>query len=464
MNMTFAKRGLLIAAGLLGAAVAMAQPDKAQSMEQLLDMVKKSQISESVEHRQREAEFARDKANQAALLVQAHATLAQEEARAAELEKIYAEQQLLVAQKKAQLSERLGSMRELFGHLTSTAGDLRGTLDTSLVSAQYPGRGDFLDALIEKMNGSTKLPDIEEIERLWYEIQREMIEAGRVVIFKGDVVQADGDTSTRDIVRIGAYNLVSNGTYLSYDGRKMEELARQPNNDLLEAAAALQAATKGAVDVGIDPSGPRGGRLLLALIQKPTFMEYLEQGGIVGWAIVYVGIFGVLLGAWRIYVLFTMSARVNTQLRSDKASADNPLGRALIVGQENAAVDLETLELKLEEAVLRERPAIERGLPMMKIIAAVAPLLGLLGTVTGMITTFQAITIFGAGDPKNMAVGISTALVTTVQGLVVAIPMVLMHTLVNGRAKALIHILDEQTAGIIAENAERKAEAAKSSE
>ena len=457
MNMTLAKGCGIIAAGLLSAAAALAQPEKAQSLEQLLDMVKRSQISESVEHHQREAEFARNKTNQAALLAQAKVTREQEEARAAELEKIYAEQHLLVTQKKLQLSERLGSMSELFGHLTSTAGDLRGTLATSLVSAQYPHRGDFLDALIEKMNGSTKLPDIEEIEHLWYEIQREMIEAGRVVTFKGDVVQANGDTSTQNVVRIGAYNLVSNGAYLSYDGRKMEALARQPKDELLAAAVALQAATKGIVDVGIDPSGPRGGRLLLALIQKPTFIEYLDQGGIVGWTIVYVGIFGLLLGLWRIYVLFTVSAKVNAQLRSAKASSANPLGRALIVAEENAVVDLETLELKLEEAVLRERPAIERGLPMMKIIAAVAPLLGLLGTVTGMISTFQAITIFGAGDPKNMAVGISTALVTTVQGLVVAIPMVLMHTLVNGRAKAMMHILDEQTAGIIAENAERKA-------
>ncbi|MEN0035685.1 MAG: MotA/TolQ/ExbB proton channel family protein [Cellvibrio sp.] len=459
MKVSVLKTGLLLATLVAGFSCAslMAQTEKAQTLEQLLDMVKKSQISESAEHRQREAEFARDKANRAALLAQAKTARAQEEARAAELEKIYTEQQLLVTQKKAQLSERLGSMRELFGHLTSTAGDLRGILETSLVSAQYPHRGDFLDALIEKMNGSTKLPDIEEIERLWYEIQREMIESGRVVTFKGEVVKADGETSTQNIVRVGTYNLVSNGAYVSYDGRKMEELARQPNRELLASAAALQEATKGVVDFGIDPSGPHGGRLLFALIQKPTFSEYLDQGGMVGWAIVYVGIFGILLGVWRIYVLFTMTAKVNAQLRSDKASADNPLGRALIVAEENAAVDLETLELKLEEAVLRERPAIESGLPMMKIIAAVAPLLGLLGTVTGMITTFQAITIFGAGDPKNMAVGISTALVTTVQGLVVAIPMVLMHTLVNGRAKAMIHILDEQTAGIIAENAERKA-------
>ena len=436
----------------------LAQPERAQNLDQLLEMIKRSQISESAEHRQREAEFARDKANQARLLEQAKVTREQLEARAAELERLYSEQQLVVNSKKAQLSDRLGSMRELFGHLTSTAGDLRGVLDTSLVSAQYPGRGDFLQALIEKMNGSTQLPDIEEIEQLWFEAQREMIETGRIVAFNGPVVTASGETRTREIVRIGAYNLVSDGYYLSFDGRKIEELVRQPADDLLTAAAELQAAKSGTtVDIGVDPSGPRGGQLLSALTQKPTFMEYLDQGGLVGWAIVWVGVVGIALGVWRIYVLLTVSTKVQAQLQNHTPSSDNPLGRVLIVAGENAAVDLETLELKLEEAVLRERPAIESGLSMMKIIAAVAPLLGLLGTVTGMITTFQAITIFGAGDAKNMAVGISMALVTTVQGLVVAIPMILMHTLVNGRAKSVIHILDEQSAGLVAENAERKA-------
>jgi biopolymer transport protein ExbB len=457
MKMKFVKSCLLLAAaGFLSSGIAMAQADKAQSLDQLLDMVKKSQISESAEHKQREAEFARDKASQAGLLAQAKATRQAEENRSLALEKKYAEQQILVAQKKVQLNERLGSMRELFGHLTSTAGDLRATLGTSLVSAQYPNRGDFLDTLIEKMNGSTQLPDIEEIERLWYEVQREMVETGRVAKFTATVIKPNGEQAEQEIVRVGIYNLVSNGTYLTYDGRKIEELPRQPDSSMLSAAAELQAASSGVVDLGIDPTGPFGGQLLGALIQKPTFMEYLDQGGSVGWVIVYVGIFGILLGIWRMLVLFAMSAKVKAQLKSSKPNTNNPLGRVLKVAEENKKVDVETLELKLEEAVLKERPSIESGLAIMKIIAAVGPLLGLLGTVTGMITTFQAITIFGAGDPKNMAGGISAALVTTVQGLVVAIPMVLMHTLVNGRAKGVIHILEEQTTGIIAENAERK--------
>ncbi len=456
MKMKFVKSCLFVAAaGLLSSSFSMAQ-DKAVSLDQLLDMVKKSQILESQEAKQREAEFARNKANQAALLAQAKATRQAEEARSAALEKKYAEQQLLVTQKKAQLNERLGSMRELFGHLTSTAGDLRSTLETSIVSAQFPNRGDFLESLIEKMNGSTKLPDIEEIERLWYELQREMVETGRVVKFQGTVIKPSGEQVQQEIVRVGVYNLVSNGKYLTFDGAKIQELARQPGDNLSDAQA-LQNATSGTVDFGVDPTGPAGGQLLTALIDTPTLYERWQQGGSVGYVITAVGIIGVLLGLFRILVLLGVSAKVSAQLKAtDKPNTNNPLGRVLKVAQDNAKVDTETLELKLEEAVLKERPGIESGLSILKIIAAVAPLLGLLGTVTGMIQTFQAITIFGAGDPKNMAGGISAALVTTVQGLIVAIPVVLMHTLVNGRAKAVTQVLDEQTTGIIAENSERK--------
>lgn len=455
MKMKLVKSCLVFAvAGLLSSSFAVAQ-EKAQTLDQLLDMVKKSQISESAEHKQREAEFARDKANQANLLAQAKATRQAEENRSAALEKKYQEQDLLVTAKKAQLNERLGSMKELFGHLTSTAGDLRATLETSIVSAQYPNRGEFLDALIEKMNSNTQLPDIEEIERLWFEVQREMVETGRVVKFNATVIKPSGEQAEQEVVRVGVYNLVSNGMYLTFDGSKIQELPRQPS-DHLAGAAALQQASSGIVDFGVDPTGPAGGQLLTALIDTPTFLERVDQGGTVGYVIVAVGFIGVFLGLWRMLVLFAMTAKVKAQLKTDKPNLNNPLGRVLKVAEENKNVDTETLELKLEEAVLKERPSIESGLAVLKIIAAVAPLLGLLGTVTGMIETFQAITIFGAGDPKNMAGGISAALVTTVQGLVVAIPVVLMHTFVNGRAKGVIQILDEQTTGIIAENSERK--------
>ncbi|HEY8569666.1 MotA/TolQ/ExbB proton channel family protein [Microbulbifer sp.] len=453
---TIAKRVLAVAAAGLISVSAVAQ-DKATDLDQLLKMVQSSKIAESAEHKKREDDFRRQKANQAGLLSQAENTRTSEEARSAALEKKYEEQELLVQQKRQQLDERLGSLKELFGHLTSTAGDLRANLDTSLVSAQYPGRAEFLDQLIDKMNSATKLPTIQEIERLWYELQRETVESGKIVKFNGTVIKPDGEQTEQEVVRVGNFNLVSNGKYLEMnDSLKMAELIRQPDGKFLSMAADLQAATSGFTAFGVDPTGPTGGSYLKAMINSPSLVERWHQGGPVGYVITAVGVVAVLLAIWRLLVLSGVNSKVNAQLRSSTPNTNNPLGRVLAVAEENKGIDGETLELKMEEAVLKERPAIESGLNLLKIIAMVAPLLGLLGTVTGMIVTFQAITIFGAGDPKAMAGGISSALVTTVLGLVVAIPTVLLHTIVNGRAKRILHILDEQSAGIIAENAERK--------
>ena len=218
----------------------------------------------------------------------------------------------------------------------------------------------------------------------------------------------------------------------------------------------MASASGGLNPFGVDPTGPTGGSYLAAIIGTPTIAERWHQGGYVGYAITALGIFAFLLAIYRFSVLTTVGGRVSAQLRSDKANTNNPLGRVLKIHEDNPNMDTETLELKLSEGVLKETPELESGLTLLKIIAAIAPLMGLLGTVTGMILTFQAITIFGAGDPKAMAGGISSALITTVLGLLVAIPTVLMFTIVNGRAQRIIHILDEQTTGMIAEHTEAK--------
>lgn len=446
------------AAGVLTlAGTSVVAQEQAASLDQLLQMVKESRISESKEAQQREAEFRRQKANQAELLRQAEQTLANEEARAAQLDETFAEQELLVQQKREQLQERLGSLKELFGHLTSTAGDLRAALETSIVSAQYSNRTEFLDQLIDKMNSETKLPTIEEIERLWFELQRETIESGKVVSFNATVASPAGEKEEREVVRIGNYNLVSNGQYLTYDPKSgtIAELTRQPAGSIQDSAQELQNAESGFTKVGVDPTGPSGGTLLSALINSPSLIERWHQGGIVGYIISAVGLFALLIAVWRFFALSSISSKVNSQMKSDRANTNNPLGRVLKVAEDNPGIDTESLELKLEEAVLKERPPIEAGLTLLKIISMVAPLLGLLGTVTGMITTFQAITVFGAGDPKAMAGGISSALVTTVLGLIVAIPTVLLHTWLNGKAQRVVHILDERSAGIIAEKSEK---------
>jgi biopolymer transport protein ExbB len=458
MKMSFGKRCLaVIASSLFMATPLVAQ--EAASIDELLKLIEQSKVVENRELRQREAEFRQDKANRQNMLQQARSERESLENRSAQLEKTFADNELRITNLREQLNERLGSLKELFGHLTSTAGDVRANLNQSIVSAQYPNRTDFLDELIAKMSGDTRLPKLEEIERLWYEMTREMAESGKVVKFPATVVKADGERSEQQVVRVGVYNLLSDGKYLSYNPKSelITVLPRQP--DHTSGAAKLQNATEGFTAVGIDPTGPSGGTLLAALVDTPSLVEKWHQGGLVGYIISGIGVFAILLAIWRFLVLSAISGKVNSQLKNPtEPKENNPLGRVLKVGKDNPGMDAESLELKLNEAVIKERPAIEAGLNLLKIIAMVAPLLGLLGTVTGMIVTFQQITIFGAGDPKAMAGGISQALVTTVLGLTVAIPTVLLHTLVNGRAQRVLHVLEEQSAGIVAENAEgRKA-------
>lgn len=453
-------RPLFLSALLLMSVNGMAQEpvQQAASLDELLKLVKEARVAESREQVAREAEFKQAKAERAKLLQQAQARRAGEEKRSEQLEKTFADNERQIAALQEQLQERLGSLKEMFGHLTAAAGDTRTTLNHSLVSAQYPGRTEFLDDLIERMSGNTRLPSIVEIERLWYEINREMIEGGKVVSFPATVVKANGEQVQQQVVRVGVFNLLSDGSYLRYrpETGTLAELSRQPDSSYTKAAMQLQASDGGFTRTAIDPTGPSGGSLLAALVDSPDWMERWHQGGWIGYLISAVGVLALLLALWRLLVLSGVSRRVNGQLASDSPSEDNPLGRVLKVGMDNRSMDAESLELKLHEQVLKERPAIESGLNLLKIIAMVAPLMGLLGTVTGMIVTFQSITLFGTGDPKTMAGGISAALVTTVLGLCVAIPTVLLHTFVNGRAQRVLHILEEQSAGIVAEQAESR--------
>src|SRR5690606_9583954 len=258
-------------------------------------------------------------------------------------------------------------------------------------------------------------------------------------------------------VRVGAFNLVADGRYLRHNSEtnSVSELQRQPSQArFINSTTALLEAQPGdpLVRFGIDVTR---GQLLGLLIETPNLRERIDQGGPVGYVIIALGILGVLLALERLIMLGIAGSKVRSQLKRETPSPDNPLGRVLMVYENNKNADTETLELKLGEAILKEQPPLQRGILFIKVISVVAPLLGLLGTVVGMIQTFQAITLYGTGDPTIMAAGISVALMTTVLGLVVAIPTVLLHTLVSGRSRRIMQILQEQSAGIIATQAEK---------
>ena len=423
------------------------------SMSDLLNKVKAGRTADSAENRKREQEFTKQKQQQEKLIRDTKAQIASLESQAASMEVRFNENELIVEEKRKQRDERLGSLKELFGHLTSSAADLRVRFEHSITSTQYADRIEFLNGLIKKMNSSTDLPSMEDIERVWFEMHQEITESGNVVKYNAKV----GVEGQQEVVRVGVFNMLSNGDYLEYKSETgaLSILARQPS-DYQSSAADLQNSTSGFTPLGIDPTGPSGGSYLRALINTPTLEEKWHEGKLVGYIISAVAVFGILLSLWRFFVLGGISSKVKKQIKSDKLSDNNPLGRVLLAAEANDNADVETLELRLGEAILKERTAINSSLPMLKIISMVAPLLGLLGTVTGMILVFQAITIFGAGDPKRMAGGISGALVTTVLGLIAAIPILLLHTFLSGKAKSIMHVLEEQSAGILAERAEKK--------
>ncbi|WP_138380836.1 MotA/TolQ/ExbB proton channel family protein [Luteithermobacter gelatinilyticus] len=446
---------LVLAVALGGmASTAMAQKE-VKNLDELLEIVRQGKVNETAEYRKREQEFLRNKSEQQALLNKAQAEQRAEERRSDRLEAEFKANENKLAQLQTELSEELGALKELFGVLQQVSGDARGVFEHSIISAQYPNRDEFLDELVQKTASSSKLPTIEEIERLWFEIQREMTEAGKVVAFDTTVQYPDGATEEKEVVRVGPFNLVSDGKYLEWrpQAQRVAELVRQPADRFLETAAALQQAKEGFTAFGLDPSR---GSILALLIQAPSLRERIDQGGTIGYLILIVGAIGMIFIIERFIYLTIASRKVKAQISSDVVSENNPLGRVLSVYDANKEVDVETLELKLDEAIMKETPALERFLVLIKIISAVAPLMGLLGTVTGMIQTFQSMTLFGTGDPKLMAGGISQALVTTVLGITVALPTLFLHSVVAGMSKRIIHTLEEQSAGIIAVHAEQQ--------
>lgn len=476
--------GFLLAPAVQAAEEAAAAADaapvvrEANSLEELLRNVEQRRVVESRDHAAREQRFSREKDQQAKLLADAKAERKREEERSDRLETTYEENEVKLGDLSEQLDKRLGSLRELFGVLQQVAGDTRGLFDASIISAEIPGRGEFLSELAAKMGTASQLATIEEMENLWYELQREMTESGQVSKFTGTVTLLNGDTKQSEITRVGSFALLADGEYIKYDannGGDLVELPRQPSGRFLSTVSNLESASPGEVtEFAVDPTR---GSLLELLIQADTWGDrigtvmggiskgecYLPfcdgQGGTVGAVIIMVGIVGVLLSVWKLLQLFILGSKVSAQKKADTPNTGNPLGRVLQVYDDNRNVDVETLELKLGEAILTETPRITSNITLIQVISIVAPLLGLLGTVVGMILTFQAITLFGTGDPKTMAGGISQALVTTVLGLVVAIPTTLLHAIVNTRARSMIHVLEEQSAGIIADHAERSGKA-----
>ncbi|PTN38781.1 MotA/TolQ/ExbB proton channel family protein [Desulfonatronum sp. SC1] len=366
----------------------------------------------------------------------------------------YDANEAVLAELEAVLREQQGGLGEMFGVVRQSAGDFHAQFLGSLAMADKPEALDFLHAL----GNSRGLPGMEELERFWLILLEEMVGSSRTDRFMSEVVLPDGSARQREVLRVGPFSAVSEGAYLSHvQGRnQFLELPRQPQGRYLRLARDLEQALPGQTTFfALDPSR---GAILTHLVQSPTLTERIKQGREIGMIILVLGLVGVIVFVVRFTMLTVIGRRIRRQLRSLQGLPDNPLGRIMLLAQANSLSDSETLEIRLDEAVLKEVPRLERGLTTIKILAAVAPLLGLLGTVVGMIETFQAITLFGTGDPQLMAGGISQALVTTALGLSIAIPLLLLHSVAAAKSRQLTTIMEEQGAGLLAEHIQRMRE------
>jgi biopolymer transport protein ExbB len=426
-----------------------------QTLEELARIVEQAVQSEGQIDQAREAEFLRERNNQRSLLTQARQELRNQEVRGDNLKAEYDQRERELAELETVLQERMGNLGELFGIVRQSSGDIQAALDDSMVSSALPGRTEFLSVLAQRK----ELPNVSELRQVWSRMVTEIAQSGRVVKYTATVERTSGEKQELEVVRVGVFNAVSNGSFLDWDPSKSKEnlieLARQPAGRFASMASDLQSAAPGEMmDMAVDFSR---GQILRAVVQSKSPIERVKaDGGPVGYVIIGVGLLGLLLCFWKAFVLYTTGGKMSRQLKNETPNKGNPLGRVMSIYTENPDTDIETLELKLDEAILRESAPLETGLSFIKVLYVVAPLLGLLGTVVGMIATFQMITLFGTGDPRMMAGGISTALVTTVLGLVVAIPITLLHSFLQGKSKALIQVLEEQAAGIIARMAESR--------
>ena len=427
--------------------------------EELLEIVKRGQFADTQEQRDREARFRNEKNKQAKLLSDAKAERARLEREAARLEQKFEANEALLVVAEEQLRERLGSLNEIFGHLAGNTTEARNIMEQSLTAAQFgKDREDFMTQLGSKMNEGIKLASIEELETLWYELQREINASGEVVKFNADVISTDGNVEKRDVVRVGNFNVVSDGQYLSYSPSRgmYSELPSQPAGRYTSSTSDILSENAFPVQFAADPTGPQGGSLLQSLISMPSTAERMTLGGPVGFIIMTIGLLATALFIWRFRELWSMRSAVQAQAASDSLSDDNALGRILKIAEEDKNADTETLELKMAEQILKERPTIEGLNWVLKIVSVVAPLMGLFGTIIGMIETFTMITLFGTGDPKTMASGISVALVTTWLGLMVAIPTTFMYATVNNFAKGILGTIEESSTGMVAKRSEGK--------
>lgn len=442
----FMRRLAVATAGILLIFPTIALAD-AGDVDALVESVRQEALQEAAHDAQRIDEFLAERNRQSDLLTTARARLAAANRRADELRAEYEGNEATLTEYEASLQERAGDLQDLFAIVRQTALSADNVLHGSLVAAEQTERSTFL----QDIGKGAVTPTIEDIKQLWTAVLTEISESGKVVRFMATVIRPQGDEVEQLVTRAGVFNSMSNGAFLRYlpESGKLVELSRQPASRFQRMARSLEEADSGMMPLALDPSK---GAILSLMVQSPDLKERLQQGGGIGYLILILGAVGVVIVVRRAIGLWSTRRAIDERTKRPGPGDKDPLGRLYGVVAETAADKIESLGILLDEQLAEEASMLNRGLPTVAVLAAVSPLLGLLGTVTGMIETFQSITLFGTGDPKLMSGGISQALVTTQLGLAVAIPLVLFHSLLTGRVNRLVERLGKHSSELLTDD------------
>lgn len=410
------------------------------NLDNLLNDIKKDASVELKEEQQRVQEFIQNEKQQEEVLKAAKAELAKESKNSVKLKNNLDKNEEILTQKETILSEKTGDLGEMFGSVRQTSADFLTNFQNSLTASQKPET----EAIFDKFSNSKRLPNIEELKSLWHGMLDEIIKSGNVEKYEAPIILNNGEKLTKELTRVGLFAAVADGNYLKYsnDMKSLVELSTQPD---LDASLFANEDNMFVID-------PTRGTLFELLNNQPTLMQRIKQGGAVGYIIIALGLIGLIFALYKSVLLNIYFKKIKKQMKDlSNPNQNNPLGKVIGVFKKYKNYDINDLELKLAESILQETNKVKKGQGFVKLLSAVTPLLGLLGTVTGMIATFQAITLFGTGDPKLMAGGISTALITTVLGLVTAIPLLFTYTYISSKSEAIVSILEEQSMGMMAE-------------
>jgi biopolymer transport protein ExbB len=434
-------RKLLLTIALFG--LGFTQP--ALAVETLSVKAQKAQQQEQQHNAEREAQFKQRELQLAKRKAELEKRKAQLDLSIESLSRSFSDNEHTLAEQQKKLHLETGSLGELFGVVRQSAKELQLELAHSVANTEQSTHIHAIDDIV----AAKRLPSILELTGLWHAYQAQITSSSTYSDITVPFVSGSGELTQLEVTRLGNFALLSGHGPVDWNGELASDFPRLPKH--VQTSAEAAGIITGHTSATIDPSR---GEIYKQLADAPTLAERFEHGGFVGKIIAGLFVLGMTIALYRAVVLMNIQQKINRQLKSPQTPTDNPLGRILNVYSSEKQLHVEALELRLLESIMDEQQHLERGLSMLKLLAALAPMLGLLGTVTGMIETFQVITQFGNAEPRVMAGGISMALITTVLGLISAMPLLLAHNLLSSKSEAIRNILERQSVGLVAQQAE----------